>query len=497
MAVTVTQSITQRSAPPERYGATVFVELSTLAAFTTEEHAKTAGLEAKIRTYTSSTDITDENEDMQDALKGYFGAESYPAKAYVITQVFTARPSVLLSQDLDPDLIEGLGDGAAISLAGKSITGVNLDTKTTLAAQATELARAINAHADFSGISITVIDSKFLITIPSTIDIGDGFGVAGKVKTALPLNKGNLEVNAPRFSVSETATIAATRLREDEADPRQQVFVGTPFYTDQTDETVLQRIKAWNDVGAGQEIISHVRINRDNNPEDQSAGNLLYDLNQLTANKQYISAFYTHRNDQKHAGYGAVFSGINFNLTEQHLNGAGRDLKGFNADRLSDELIAALDAQKCNYYLDTAGYKEVIGGTNLTEWTDVIYVAAWVKRSVRNAARDLRKSVKALPPNQDSRALMLVTLNNFFKRMDRGGFVRVGGSVSAEQKETIAGLTGSNFDGTLSSGFLVHIEAPNKLSESERTSRKFMQIYYWVLYTGSSNDIAIEGSFIQ
>ena len=496
MAVTVNQQLESRADLPSRYGETALVELVTAREITDLTSARRAILQGSIRRYVGANRVNElESDEVKEALRIYFAGSQFPAPAIVATQVAEAKGTLFLSGPADATAIEALGDGVSLTFAGEAIS-VDFDTEDTLAKVATALATALNAPDAFDGITVTAVGTSLLVEVPATIDVKDGFSIPSGAAAQLPLNAEDRIGQSPAFAEAETAVHTHSRIQNSTHDPRQIALIGNAIHTDITGgETRIERVSRYAGAAAQNGQIVHVLVRPSDNPGAATAGNLLFDLGQLPQDQtNHISAFFSADGTAKHVAYAAVFSAINFGLANQHRNGAGRDLFGVSADVIEPDLQAALTEQHANFFLRENNFTEVVNGTNISEWTDVIYVSSWLEREVANVVRQARKDAAALTIDAEGESVILAALNGLFERFDTGGFVQRNGQVDAEQRENIALLTDNDFAGTLPAGYLVLV---GDASEADLPARKFAPVYYWVVYRASANDITINGFFQQ
>ena len=497
MAITVNQQLESRGDLPSRYGEVLFVEQSSdTTAVATAEDAVTRARESSIRKYDNDTRVdVNESTAIKTALSTYFAANDFPAPALVATQIIAERPSILLTKDLVPSDVAGLGNSVALSFNGADFT-VDLSSANSVSTIGSTLATALNKIDGVQGVTSAADGDQLILTFPADTDVGTGFAIPDAATGALPLNRGDLAAYAERTVVPETAELFTGRIVASDRSPRQVVLVGANASATSTEtfETAINRIQGFATYGQSAGVTVNVLITDADNPGAEAEGNLLYDLNQIGVGKNAISAFYSGNGDPKHAAYAAVFAGINFTLSNQHRNGAGRDLQGVNADNISDSLQEALTAQNCNFYLRENNFTEVVNGTNIGEWSDVVYVSNWLEREVGNVVRQARKDAQSLTIDEEGNSIIYAALNALFERFNAGGFVQRNGEVNAEQKQNITLLTQSNFDGTLPPGYLTLI---GEATRDDRLARKFAPVYYWVVYRASANDITINGFFQQ
>lgn len=493
MAVTVNQQLESRSDLPQRYGEVGFVELVTERPVTDDTSARRAILQGNVRRY-AALDRVDplESDGVKEALRVYFSGKQFPAPAVVFTQIADQSGELVLSGEIDTEAVKALGNGFAFQYNGKS-GSVDLASISSVAELATALATALNKIEDVSGITVVAVGNRLLVSIPES-GAGTGFAIPAAASASLPLNDGDRFGDSPLVPVELPAN-TVSRLAASGYDPRQINLIGRTIYTDLTGgETRLQRVRRYAEYGEREGVIINVLITDADNPGAATAGNFLFDLGQTTTGRNFISAFYSADGTPKHVAYSAVFSAINFGLANQHRNGAGRDLYGVNADVIAPALQDALTEQNANFYLRQYNFTEVVNGTNLGEWTDVIYVSAWLEREVANVVRQARKDAESLTIDAEGESVIYAAMNGLFERFDQGGFVQRNGEVTETERANIALLTGSAFDGNLPSGFLTLITEP---APGDRNKRVFAPVYYWVVYRASANDITINGYFQQ
>ena len=131
----------------------------------------------QVGVYQSATALAEVNPNdvLEDASEVYFQQSPFPRNFMVGTQIAVAQPSLIFGRAAgDPADIASLGAGVTLTLDGNSLTA-DFASVTTLAQAATALATAINAHASYAGVTVTVVDGAFAIQGATDSDFGEGF----------------------------------------------------------------------------------------------------------------------------------------------------------------------------------------------------------------------------------------------------------------------------------------------------------------------------------
>ena len=444
--------------------------------------------------------------------------------------------------------IAGLGDNVSLTLDGNAFTA-DFDGLTTLATIAAALQTGIRTVAAYSAATVTVVNNGFVITGASTYGFGAGFTVSAATGT-LGLTGAGVIVTANQGSPYGAVTVAANDGAL-EVTGASDVSFGSGFAesdatgalgltgagaltlanieTAETPDDALDRIvnvdNAFFWVALAPEIIQvpadliAVRNWVAARGFDNGAIFDLYGEGVLVSGETAslgaqlsalggngIAAIWNGRSfdavDQKGLSYMARFSPINFNAPNAVPNGKFLQLPGTAPTSLSAAEKAELRRKRINYYLPvgsgTGGDTEE--GQTFATWIDTFAYIAWFKSALQVAGYNYLKASSPLggvPITEQGLAGVSDAIEEVCELAVRNGMLAPN-FVSPAFRAAIQRATGNpDFDGFLSSGYLVVRPSAAQIDQAVRNVRGPIPVLLFGKGAGRINDLDIGVDFEQ
>ncbi|MDE2848208.1 MAG: DUF3383 family protein [Gemmatimonadota bacterium] len=478
--VQVTARITPGIEPSRDFGVTMLLD-SVSAAVTDKDQAQAI---RSVNAYSSLQEVTAAGfPDAVEAAAGvYFSQDPYPKDLVIGTAMRVVQPTIIIGQDATAttqDAIRALGASAAFSLNGVSVT-VDLSSATTLATAGTLLAAALNAESSFSGINISVDGTSLIVQIPSTIAIATGFA-AGSAATALGLT-GDDVVMLARVAAAEDFNTALARIAGSLVD-FYWVGVTSAISAVQAD---IEAVATWVAAQEAKQLIFDVS----GSPvlvagESASIGAV------MSAKRQNaVSAIFG--SDDKGIGYCGIFSSVDFDVPGGQITGKFKRIQGTTADKLTVTQIAELDRKRINHYT-----RYTAQGTSFGTWIDAQYWIDWFSDTLRREVEQLFIGTGVIPYTSGGAEAVRDTIIGVCESgVTNGGIAP--NTVSPALRSEIRRVTGNtDFDGFLSTGYLVHVESVASQSQADRSTRTGPGVKVFVKGAGAIHELAIDVTLEQ
>ena len=496
-SVTVTARLAPAGAVERPYGRTLYLH-HTDAGVTDPVQAQ---LIRDVRLYSTAAAVTSDDQPagVRAAANVYFQQEPYPNNLMVGSTIGAAQPAMIVSGAPGSVAdIEALGDGVALSLNGEAVSA-NFNGDASYADIAAGLQAAIQtvtAHA--AATCVYDADHEVFVFSDAAASFGTGFAESAAANT---LGLGATAKTLERFTAAETPSEALTRIAL--LDDSFTFAAADPAYAKDASITNIRSFRDW--VAArgyrnmtiidlfGPEVLV--------TGESTSRGAVLAALG-----GSGIGGIYNGRSsdrvDHKGLSFLSRFSSINFDLPNSVLNGKFQRLPGTSPVALSETERAELRRKRINFYwpYDRNNNAETADGQTFGTWMDTHVFILWFQNALEVAGNTyLRQSAQysGVPITNAGIAGLADALEDVCERAVRNGGLAPN-AVSPAMRRAIQDATDNpEFDGFLSTGYLVIRPTAGSITQAVRDARGPIPIKIFTKGAGKINDLAIDVTFEQ
>ena len=490
-SVRVTARILPAGVARREFGNTLFLAYEAASVNT----RNAAVLLRTVRTYPDLDALEADNHPagVEDAAGIYFQQVPFPKAMLVGYTIGAAQPGLIFG--VEPGTvadIAALGAATSLTLDGTDIA-VDLNGVTTYADVATQMQTGVRTVTAHSSATVTA-DADGILTLESTASFGTGF-VSSTASNLLGVADGATILEP--VATAEAPGDALSRIADEDCN-----FFGVGVApTIAEDYTMLDSARDW--VAArrlsflgmfdvyGQDVLT--------TGETTSTGALLY-----AQGGDGIAAVYNGLTasaiDHKALSYMARFSSINYDRPNAVINGKFLDLPGTIPTALTATQKAELERKRINYYEPVA--RGVGGdtqeGTTSGTWIDVYVWLSWFKDALEVEAYNLLKQsagIGGIPITDQGLGAVADALESVCERgVSNGGLAP--NFVSPALRLAIQRATGNaDFDGFLSTGYLVHRPRAADVDQTLRNSRGPIPISIFAKGSGKVNSLDISVVF--
>ena len=229
-----------------------------------------------------------------------------------------------------------------------------------------------------------------------------------------------------------------------------------------------------------------------------TATTLLGELSDM--NSPYVFGFWSREKDYKALSMAARFSSINFNVVNSLITGKFKSLPGCTPDdQLTGTQVENLLAQRINVYNTVGGRAIVRDGFSFgpNGWIDVQYWLSWFILTCQSELYSLLLTSRRLPQTAAGAASIHRVLTDVCNTGVTNGGIAPGQLSESLANDIRATTTNSDFDGFLSTGFLVHIPPFSTQSLVDRQARKSTPPNVWLKGSGAVHSIEVVVRFEQ
>ncbi len=189
----------------------------------------------------------------------------------------------------------------------------------------------------------------------------------------------------------------------------------------------------------------------------------------FSASQSKVLPVYSKAGERPDIGMLALLSSQNLNNPASIITTHLKTLPGVETTFITETQRAALEAKRCNAYTRVGGLPSLIGGFTgkAGTWADAQWWLLWIKSELESHIYNAMRASRRF-----NTAILADTIHEVMSIGVRNGGIQQGGTVNSALKQDIIALTGnSEFNGVLSTGYLVWIESPNARSALDRESR--------------------------
>ena len=354
------------------------------------------------------------------------------------------------------------------------------------AAGVTATVSDINPDTRFAGATVSYATGRFEVVLPSKADIGGPFGLHSQgtgSDLSEPLGLGTTatyRAGSDPESVSEA--LAAIEMLDNSF-----YFVGIErdFHGTQT----MRDVAAWVATRRYMHAAASAESEMLTTGETTSMGALL-------ADSEYGRSFGSYRKtaDYLNMSIAARMSAVNFAAPNSLITAKFKTCPGFSADTFTPTELSELRRKRWNYYTKFSGDAIYAEGETFADggWIDVQYGLDWLTDAVEINVWNLLRRAGKVPQTDVGLMSIRAEIEQAMEEAVTNGLIAPG-TVSADIVADIQTATGNvDFDGELTSGYLVHVGSLAAQSQTDRESRISPAWVVWAKGSGAIHEIDIE-----
>ena len=479
--VRVTTTIQAAGVAERDFGRTLFLEEVSGSITARAAAARLRG----VGVFADASEVAEANpsDELEAAANVYFAQSPFPKNLLSGSVIGMAQPTLIFgAEGRVVATIEVLGDNVSMEVGGETMMA-DFDGLTSFADIAAALATGLNAVTGITGATVTVDGTAFNVNIPATFDAGEGF--AENTATLALGIAGAGSLTLARIETAESVTDALNRIEQVD-DTFYWIVPEADIASDQTKATAVAN---WGAARVTQPVIDLQGAEVLVANEAASIGAMLAALKQNGVSGIYNGAGI----DNKAIAYAGIFSGINFSAPNSLITGKFKTLASVAVTDLSTAQRNELVRKRINHYTVRGGEAMTAEGVNFGTWTDVQYWLDWFQNALEVAAFGTLKAAGRVPQTESGVSALVDALTGVCETGVRNGGIAPN-NVTPVIRSAIQNATGNpDFDGFLSTGYLIYAVPIAEQSPANREARKSPAIKIWAKGSGAihSVDIAV------
>ena len=424
----------------------------------------------------------------------YFQQDPYPRNLVIGTRVGAAQPALIFGGEsiTAQAAIQGLGDDVAFSLGGNDLQ-VDFAALADLTAVAAAFANAINALAAFNAVAVTVDNGTLVVNVPPDVSeaVGDGFADSA-ASQALGLDPDTAEL-LDGIEDAETPVEALDRIRMTE----QFYWVGgVPSLSKSgTAFDDLSSIGGWAGANRGFAALDLYGADALVANEAASVGARISVLGQNSV----LGIWNGGDVDHKGLGLAGIFSSVDFEGARTAITGKFKTIQGTAATALTRSQRDELTRKRINYMAPRPGQTigRVAEGESFGTWIDVQYFIDWFTNALEVGAFNALAESGRVPQTEEGVSSIFGALTAVCEQAVLNGNLAPN-NVTPQTAAEIRRVTGNrDFDGFLSTGYLVWAGSLADQPQSDRAARDAPPFQVWSKGSGAMHFLDINVLFEQ
>lgn len=211
-----------------------------------------------------------------------------------------------------------------------------------------------------------------------------------------------------------------------------------------------------------------------------------------------VTAMWSATKDYKALSFAGRYSSVNFAGANTLITGFLKDLPGTIPDDINTTEQGALEEKYSNYYAPffSTGSPPVNGVFNGTTmkpsvWTDVRYFLDWAVNAVRVDVFNLLLNSNKVPQTEAGVAAIQGVIENVMIQAVRNGGIAPGQMSAATILDIQQSTGNADFDGFLTTGYLIYAPGIFTQSQSDRNQRKAPPFKVWMKGSGAIQEVDI------
>ncbi len=326
-----------------------------------------------------------------------------------------------------------------------------------------------------------VVGAAAVLTVFSTTDPLSGTDISGllSLDTGATLNQG-----ADEETISEAIEAC--------------IFLDDSPYFLETEKTIvdfdtINEVSVWAASREYQYFVDNLEAVALNTGETTS---VLYQLSQFEYPRDTM--MWSATGDYKALSFAGRYSSVNFNGSNTVITGNLKELPGTLSDNINTTQQAELESKFANYYPPwfSTGSDPVNGvynGTTMKSlvWTDVRYYLDWNVNAIRVDVFNLLKNSGIVPQTEAGVAAIYGVIDSVMKQGITNGGIAPGQMSAATTLDIQLTTNNPDFDGFLTSGYLIFATPLADQSQSDRNLRKSVPFKVWMKGSGAIHSVEI------
>ena len=409
--------------------------------------------------------------DATDAAAVWFGADPQPQGLYIGRWAPTITVNSSLAGGTPAVATDFTSATYSFAINGVDVTAIDLSTPTTYAAFATAIQlRLVAAGLTGATMVYDAIATAFVLTLgssnpinpPYLTDAATGTDIAGLLAMGQTDNPTYIQGQAPESfveAVGEMLTYTASSpvaLFRDRGTPDS---AGTPAID--TDTAMNAFAQAGDFIAfpvdeSAQALVSGDTTSASALAFSASQGKVAYSFNNTTDALPEI-------------GLAALMSAQNLGNRASIITPHAKAVPGVVASIITDTQYEELKRKQVNVVASVAGISKLLGGYTSQSgyWLDAQWWLLWLKSRMEAAIFNALGSSRRL-----TTGILTDTVTQVLQLGISNGGIEPGGTVGAATKADIISVTGNqDFDGTLTSGYLLWVQRPSVRTDIDRANR--------------------------
>ena len=472
--VRVTARVVAGSTIRREFGRSLFVGISDVLWATGSGKVETfSDLAGVAKRFASST------EEYMAAV-AYFSQVPRPRNLSIARWAYQDSDTILTSGSAIGTIqnIAAVSDGSVI-IGGVEVDGIDFSGNTDYATIAATLQVAFRAEADArfkATLTVVYTGGRFAVDFDGAADLG-GAAEAGTAGTdvsallALTVGTGAAYVQGGTAETITDGLIAVAELED------SFYFVGVDKAYHGTD--TMTELTRWCQANGRMAVASSAENAALTTAEEASVAAQISALGQ----QRVIGTFSTSA-DYKSMSVAGRLGSIDFRLPGSFTTLNLRELPGFAGDVLTETQQRELRRKRWNYYVPAYDGNAYARGftTNPKVWADTQYWLDWLVGAIQVKVWNLLRNSNAVPQNQSGALAVRNTIANVLELgILNGGLTP--GKVSEGFAREIRDSVGEDFDGVLSTGYLIWTGTP-----AERS----LPVKVWMKGAGAIHEVSID-----
>ena len=428
-----------------------------------------AGGSGKVQVFADNNAVTDTfSGDLADDAAVWFSADS-PAKALYVGRWANAAVGTTLRGGTPAAVGTFTAANSTFVLNGNTVT-VDLSSVSTFTAVATAIQTAIQAVTGFSTATFAYDTDAFLLTLADETAITDGVlaDTASVSDTDIAASLGMAAASSPTYKLGSTAETIQAALTAMIAlatggEPVAIMLASDILdlaVADATQQAATAYAQAGDYIGGLLDTDTQALVANDTTSLSAQA----FDLNQ-----GQVSTLYSEPDARPDIALLALMSSQNLGQPASLLSPHAKALPGATTSDVSPSQHEELERKRVNVYTTVGGVASLVGGytSRAGYWLDASWWLLWIKSELELAVWNAMRGSRRL-----TNAILQDELTSVLESGVRNGGIQPGRSVDAPTKSDIISTTGNEeFDGTLTSGYLVWIQPDSARTDSDRSNR--------------------------
>ena len=416
----------------------------------------------------------------------YFSQVPHPRNLLIGTIIAVEQPAYIFGQAPEVQaLITALGSGVTLELAGHEINTFDFSSTTDIDTVAAEIETKINADSNFAGVVVTVKEGSLIIESPAGSPLGLGFTNSSAART-LGLFGEEVLVLA---DVEIPETIVTGMVRIESLDCSNYWAVPMPVISKVEDD--IKALATWIASRPYHLIFDVFGSATLTASETASIAAIISALQQ-----ENVTAIYNGLDiDFKAISYAGRFSSVNFGTPNSVITGKFKQLPSTTPTPLSTPEKDELDRKRVNWYSTAGAGADTAEGKSFRTWIDVRQWIDWFRNAIEVAAYNAISTSGRIPQTADG----VASLRDAMISICEEGVINGGiapNAVSPATRLAIQQATQNpDFDGFLSTGYVVYAGSVAEQSQADRDARRSPPFKIWVKGSGAIHFVDIEVVF--